>query len=257
MNTPKLKPLELWKSLLLTLVPAVAAWIALHYLVPVMLEGTGQPFFTGYMIWWMGWMGLVFVVSLVAYKLEGNPLTWQAFSSRYRLRRLDRLSWIWIIVLLSTHALGILILGWIGTRLSSISIFSMPGSFPPELLPGGTSELVPGEFMGMPLSGRWWIVALYFLGWVFNILGEEFWWRGYMLPRQELTHGRWTWVVHGLLWGANHLFQKWTLPVLFPTAFLFAYGAQKAKNTWVTIIVHGVMNLAPLAWIVFGVMTAS
>ena len=254
MHTQNLKPLALWKSLLLVLVPALTAYLALHFVVPTLLEGTGQPFFVGYMAWWMTWMGLVFIVSLVAYRLEGNPLTWQAFASRYRLCRLGGREWLWAAVILATQALAILVLGVAGKWLASIPILSMPASFPPELQPGGTSDLVSGEFMGMALHGKWWIPILYFLGWVFNIFGEEFWWRGYMLPRQEVTHGRWVWAVHGILWSANHLFQKWTLPVLIPAALFYAYGAQKVKNTWVLIIVHGLMNLVPLASIIIGVL---
>jgi len=30
-------------------------------------------------------------------------------------------------------------------------------------------------------------------------LRRELWWRGYILPRQELAFGRWTWIIHGLL----------------------------------------------------------
>ena len=114
--------------------------------------------------------------------------------------------------------------------------------------------MFPGVFMGMPLQGKWWIVALYFVGWVCNILGEEFWWRGFMLPRQELTHGRYTWIVHGVLWAVNHLFQKWTLPVLLITALIYAYGVQKCKNTWITVIVHGLLNLTALVVIITGVI---
>ncbi len=192
MNAQRLKPLALWQSLLLVLIPAVAACVALHQVVPALLAGTGRPFCDGYLIWWITWMGLVFIVSLLAYRLEGNPLNWRAFAACYRLRRLGRQDWLWVVGLLAAHALGILVLGLAGKWLGSLPGLSMPDSFPTELHPGGTSELAPGEFMGMALKGEWRIVALYFVGWVFNILGEEFWWRGYMLPRQELTHGRWT-----------------------------------------------------------------
>ena len=43
-------------------------------------------------------------------------------------------------------------------------------------------------FMGMPLKGAWWLVVFYTIGWILNILGEELWYRGFMLPRQELAH---------------------------------------------------------------------
>ena len=254
MNEQRLKPLALWKSVLLVLVPAITAYFVLHYLVPSLLKGSGQPFFTGYMVWWITWMGLVFIASFVAYRLEGNPLTWRAFSTRYRLHKLGGKDWLWALVILAVQVLAILALGQIGKWLGSIPLLSMPASFPPELQPGGTSQLVPGEFMGMALKGKWWIPALYFLGWVFNIFGEEFWWRGFMLPRQELAHGKWTWLVHGILWTCNHLFQKWTLLMMLPAALFWAYGASKVKNTWVFVIIHGLMNFTPLVAIIIGVV---
>jgi membrane protease YdiL (CAAX protease family) len=42
-------------------------------------------------------------------------------------------------------------------------------------------------------------------------VGEELWWRGYVLPRQELAFGRATWVIHGILWSVIHLFMQPTL----------------------------------------------
>src|SRR6266852_7471582 len=53
----------------------------------------------------------------------------------------------------------------------------------------------PKDFMGIPLHGAWWILVYYaVLILVCNIGGEELWWRGYVLPRQELAFGR----SHGL-----------------------------------------------------------
>ncbi len=178
----------------------------------------------------------------------------KAFASRYRLRTMDRTDWLWTAGLLAVHIA--FMLG--GTSLiadwaSSVPAFAVPECFPPELRPTVTQELVPGVFMGMPLKGKWWIVAAYFIGWVINILGEEFWWRGYMLPRQELAHGRYTWLVHGVLWAAHHLFQKWTLPILLPNALVYAYVSQTRKNTWIPTIVHGIGNFIPLVVITIGV----
>ncbi|MBN1580669.1 MAG: CPBP family intramembrane metalloprotease [Anaerolineae bacterium] len=85
------------------------------------------------------------------------------------------------------------------------------------------------------------------------ILGEEFWFRGYVLPRQELAQGRYAWLVHGLLWSLHHLWQKWTLPVLLPSAFFWAYVAQRTRSTWFTLVAHGVGNVVPLVLIVVGI----
>jgi membrane protease YdiL (CAAX protease family) len=53
----------------------------------------------------------------------------------------------------------------------------------------------PKDFMGIALHGAWWILVYYAVViLVCNIGGEELWWRGYVLPRQELAFGRATWV---------------------------------------------------------------
>ena len=82
--------------------------------------------------------------------------------------------------------------------LASIPVFSPHPSYPPELTPKALTDIVPGMFMGMPLKGAWWIVIVYVIGWIFNILGEELWYRGFMLPRQELASPRFGWLVNGL-----------------------------------------------------------
>jgi membrane protease YdiL (CAAX protease family) len=56
-----------------------------------------------------------------------------------------------------------------------------------------------------------------------------------------------------LLWALQHLWQKWTLPVLLPSAFLWAYVPQHTRSTWVTLIAHGVGNFIPLIVIVIRV----
>jgi membrane protease YdiL (CAAX protease family) len=63
---------------------------------------------------------------------------------------------------------------------------------------------VPTEFLGIALRGNWGMALVYLAILVLNIVGEEFWWRGYVLPRQELAHGRWAWLVHGILWTLFH-----------------------------------------------------
>jgi membrane protease YdiL (CAAX protease family) len=253
-----IKPLPLGSALLLVGVPAVVASVTIRYLVPLLVDRFDVPFLVGYMVWWIKFMALFFVMSLVAYWLEGNALSWTAFVERYRLQKPQGKIWLWIVGFLVLHlviALGGGML--VGTWASSVPLFAVPDAFPPELRPGGTAALVPGELMGMPLKGQWWIAGLYFLGWALNILGEEFWFRGYLLPRQEQAHGRHAWLAHGLLWGLNHLWQAWTLPVLLPSAFLWAYVAQRTKSTWFTIIAHGVGNFIPLIPITLGILGMS
>ena len=73
-------------------------------------------------------------------------------------------------------------------------------------------------------------------------MGEEFLWRGYILPRQELTYGKHTWMVHGVLWTLLHAFKWWQMLALLPGALALSFVAQRLQNTWPGIIAHFVTN---------------
>ena len=60
------------------------------------------------------------------------------------------------------------------------------------------------------LVGAWWFFCLILVFLVFNsILGEEFLFRGVLLPRMEGVFGRWSWVANGVLFGVYHVHQPW------------------------------------------------
>ena len=113
-------------------------------------------------------------------------------------------------------------------------------------------------FMGIPLHGSWWVAAYYALVLlVGNIAGEELWWRGYLLPRQELVHGTMTWIVHGILWAAFHLFFQtnlWDMVRMIPTCCALTFVAQHRKNTWPGIVGHTFGNSPLFLQIVRGIM---
>ena len=55
----------------------------------------------------------------------------------------------------------------------------------------GSIEMTPSFLRVEPLGpGRWWILAAWAPFFFANILGEEFLWRGVMLPRQEAAFGK-------------------------------------------------------------------
>jgi membrane protease YdiL (CAAX protease family) len=95
-----------------------------------------------------------------------------------------------------------------------------------------------------PLSGvRYLILAAWLPYWIFNILGEEFFWRGVMMPRQELSFGKYTWLIHGFGWGLFHIAFGWHLLItLIPLIFVQSYVVQKTKNSWTGVIIHGGIN---------------
>jgi membrane protease YdiL (CAAX protease family) len=92
---------------------------------------------------------------------------------------------------------------------------------------------------------------------VLNIVGEEFWWRGYVLPRQELVHGRWTWLVHGVLWTLFHAPFWWNLVLLLPSTLSLSFVTSRLRNTTPGLIAHFVMNGLGYVMILLGILSLS
>jgi membrane protease YdiL (CAAX protease family) len=136
--------------------------------------------------------------------------------------------------------------------LQSVRFFN-PSSFYREFF----SHFGPHDFMGLSLQGAWWIPVYYaFVMLVCNIGGEELWWRGYVLPRQELAFGRSAWVVHGIFWSVFHLFMQptlWDTARMAITGVALSFVAQRTKSTWPGIVGHGFGNLPFFLSLVKGV----
>jgi membrane protease YdiL (CAAX protease family) len=110
-------------------------------------------------------------------------------------------------------------------------------------------------FMAMaPLSpGRYWILAAWLPFFLLNIFGEEFVWRGVVLPRQEVVFGKAAWLVNAVGWWSMHLAFPWqVLLTLLPTVIVVPAVAQRTQNTWTGIIIHAGLNGMGFLGLAFG-----
>lgn len=251
-DTPK--PLG-WKTSLGIFVIFASTLYVTHYIfVPRYTESTGKPYLIGYLWGWTVTVGLVFIASLVLYKLEGHPVSWNSFAARYRLNHMPKGDWLWSLIVLVVAAGFMFGLSFTSEWLVKIPLFAPHPLFPPELRPNAASNLTTGQFMGMTLKGQWWIVLVYFIGWVWNILGEEFFYRGWMLPRQEAAFGKYAWAVNGTMFCFQHFMQPWNFLAIWPGALFMAFVIQRRRNTWIGIIQHGLMNFATFVFVIRGVI---
>jgi membrane protease YdiL (CAAX protease family) len=109
------------------------------------------------------------------------------------------------------------------------------------------------QWAGGTIHGRWDIAILYLVVFFFNVAGEELWWRGYILPRQELAFGHKTWVIHGVLWACFHVFKWWDILPLLPMCLLTGYCAQRTRSTWGGLIGHVLsngMSMVAILWFI-------
>jgi membrane protease YdiL (CAAX protease family) len=223
-TSPGLKPLKRtgWlETILLFGIPAIALYAAYHFVSPALAD-SGMPLAEARMI--AGGLVLLgmLLASVIGFFLDGQPPTWSAFTERFRLNHMNGRIWLWtlgstvVYVLLAVIANAVIPL-----------LYRAIGFTPPI----DTAE--PFGCAAIPL-------ALFYL--LLNIFGEELWWRGYILPRQELQLGRYTWLVHGILWAWFHVFKWWTLPVLMIVCLVVPFVAQKTRNTYPGIVSHLIVN---------------
>lgn len=240
---PVIKPIALPLSLLYFGLSALAFRVCVYGLMPYLLNTGVSPYWAfigSYSLALTALMG----ATLLALWRDGYPLNRVTFQQRLRFQALTPKAWGW--------AIGLFVIGFLLTGLlipSAQAIARLSAFRPPSFLPDVLNPLTPKansltQFMGVPLAGQWWLLvsyALFLL--VFNLLGEELWFRGYLLPRQQIVYGRWSWLIHGFLWTLFHLpIYPWYLVYLIPTALSVSYAAQKTGSSWASYLVHGLGN---------------
>ena len=225
-----MKPLsrmKLFYSFSIYIIAALLMWLQTHYTIPYLSGKTGQE---PILLWFIvGALGIFFPLILLAIailKSEIYKLTYRTWYKRMRFVRMTGPDWLWSIFGILVTAIGMLIV------MGIIALFVDKLDYTPSFM----------EFE--PLGpGRYWLLAVWFVFWIFNIMGEEILWRGVMQPRQELVSGQYTWIVQGTGWSLFHLAFGWQLWVmLLPLMFIQPYIVQKTRNSWTGVIIHGAIN---------------
>jgi membrane protease YdiL (CAAX protease family) len=195
-------------------------------------------------------VGLVwlFVLSMIIVRREEGNLRWATIKRRLRLgiprdpktgdtrRRL----WLWLIpLLIATTVWELALTSYAdGLWVSVFPFFAEPRGF-------SMAAFFQSPAVLDRLVGAWWFFALFVVQAIFNtILGEEFLFRGVLLPKMEGVFGRWSWVANGVLFGVYHVHQPWGIAgSVISGAFLYAYPTWRFRSTWMGIIVHSAQTV--------------
>ncbi len=238
-NKPQLKKLTLAGSFAIYIPAAILMFGLTKYLIPFLSEITGQETILFWFI--VGGIGIfvpLIITGFVILKFEGINITKQTFSERLRFRKITKHDLLWCFA-------GLIAVGvFSGIIMKVLEIVI------------GQFDHSPAFMSFEPLSkGRYWLLIVWFPYWILNILGEEFLWRGVMLPRQEIAFGKYTWLIHGFGWGLFHVAFGWQLLItLIPLIFIQSYIVQKTKNSWIGVIMHGGLNGPSFIAICFGLI---
>ncbi len=148
-------------------------------------------------------------------------------------------------------------LGLVGVFVASGAVFGAMALGARELGVPAPSPLPP-FLAGLDLergTGSAPLMALWVPFFCCNILGEELFWRGYILPRQELAFGRHAWALNAALWAVFHLaFGGPLLVLLVPLLVALPWLVQRRRNLWLGVLLHGVYNGIPSLLIASGLI---
>jgi membrane protease YdiL (CAAX protease family) len=201
------------------------------------------------------WM---FVLSMIIVRQEEGDLHWATVKRRLRLNTprdprtggTRRRLWLWVIPFLIASAV------WDTALRSYVSDLSV-SIFPFLAEPPGYSfdAVFASQEILDRLVGAWWFFGLFVVNAVFNtILGEEFLFRGVLLPKMEGVFGRWSWVANGVLFGFYHVHQPWGIvESAIGGVFFLAYPSWCFGSTWMGVIVHSAQSVF-FAFLVLGVV---
>lgn len=235
----KLKKLGLFPSILIYVGAALLMFLQTTFLIPYLSRISGQEtILFWFIVAGIGIFTPMIILGLAILRHEGFQINRQTITSRLRFRKLTRSDLIWTLTgFIAVAALSALIM-----LLLEVII--------------GKFDHSPKFMTFEPLTrGRYWLLLVWAPYWILNILGEEFIWRGVMLPRQELAFGKHTWIFHGFGWGLFHIAFGWKLLVtLLPLIFIQSFIVQKTKNSWTGVILHGGLNGPSFIAIGFGII---
>jgi membrane protease YdiL (CAAX protease family) len=231
MMANKIKAMPLTLSFLYFGIPALYFWLLTNYLTPYLDNTAGMHpamswFITGFLIFIP-----LFSAAYAFAKKEGSAESFKALLERFRLKKFTKKDWAW--------AIGGLVATFIFTGfIFGISlILSKKFGIPVLRTTPSFMEFEPFK------AGERWMLLVWLVMFFFNIVGEELFWRGYIMPRQELANGKYAWIINSVLWGVFHIsFGMDLLIMAIPALIILPYAVYKTKNTAVGIFIHGIFN---------------
>jgi CAAX protease family protein len=233
----RIPPLGLGSSTALFGTGAVLLLLTTHVVLPA-LRGRTQA--EPVLLWFGAATVCLFapLISIAAWLLyrESHAVRSRRWVERLRLGPMASEDWAWTVG-------GVAAVGLLSASLVAAlrALRSDAGLHPPFM---AIEPLTPG---------RYWILAAWLPFFFLNILGEEFLWRGVVLPRQEAALGSRAWLANGMGWLFFHIALPWqVLVTLAPTTLILPYVVQRRGNTWIGVLIHAGLNGPGFLALAFG-----
>lgn len=253
-----ISPIHVWQAALFFTLPGIFAYLGAYVFVPL-ADRVGIPLIVS---WTLFTQLPIFVLAsaIIVHYFRQPATTWATFVERFRIRNLTRKEWFvyvpagFLLVIILNEALS-----WTVPLLSDIPVFAPPPVVP-ELFSDPYAAIEQGAaqtFMGVEASGQWWLVVYWIVAWIIGaVWAEEIVWRGYLLPRMELSMGQWAWVVNGLMWNLlYHLYTSYNYLSDMPMMLILPFLAYRLRTTSIAAVLHMIMVALALVILIPGIIS--
>ena len=204
-------------------------------------ERASTPIFLGVVV--LG-TGAELTVALILLRREGYKLSISALRERVRLHwPKGWKKWgLALVVFIIAFALSMLA-SPLNQWLATVPGFIPPDFWPPASDPRVEISSIADAFPDIGLAGNYLFFVVFFVvvGF-FNIVGEELYYRGLLLPKMRGVFGKWDWVVNGILFTLKHVYQRWLFLGLLPGSLSFAFVAGPLGSLPLAMLFHWFAN---------------
>jgi len=222
-----IRSVNVGKSIVYFGIFGILLWILTWYGIPLLQNYSGlEVVYCWFILGGCGVFLPMLITVIIKTRRDGFKDSAHEFYNRLRLTDFRTVDLLWIVlgILVSAAGMGLILKGmsWIG----------LPLTLEPPFL----------NFSGFP-EGKEWHLVFWIPFFLLNIFGEEFLWRGYLLPRQVTAFGKSGWILNAGLWFFFHAAFGFDLMILLlPILIIVPWFTYMRKNTWVGIGIHGIIN---------------
>jgi membrane protease YdiL (CAAX protease family) len=226
-NSAKIPQLK-WAGLAVFYALPVIWWLVVMYVItPALLPRitTADGEINGYALNLITLAGYLFefVLAILVLKREGQRFNWQALKTRLNLRWGSWKKWLlFVVVFVAAFALTFPLMS---TSKTTATMAPPPDWFPASQNPLKEVNGVGDALPGVTFQGNYPFLLLFLFTGMMNILGEDTYYRGVLIPKLDSLFGRWAWLAGGLVFALKHVYVWWrvqeVLPLAIAGAFLF------------------------------------
>ena len=118
-----IKPISWGPSLVILLCISMMYYFTHYHFVPYFANKTQQPYLIGFLIGWITTVSIISVVSIVAFRSEGNKVISKEITQRFRMKKMNLKDWMWTLILIAVSLVSYVGLSPVAEWLATINIF--------------------------------------------------------------------------------------------------------------------------------------